>query len=342
MKKDIWSLYPIMLKSRLFEEGISKFWYEGLISGEMHLGTGEEAIIAGVVSQLRNGDAMALDHRGTSAMLMRGIDPKAILNELLGRPNGLCGGKGGHMHLFSKKHLVASSGIVGASGPCGAGFALAAQYLNPGAIAVAFFGEGAMNQGMLLESLNLASVWKLPVLFICKDDGWSITTQSDNMTGGDLMERAKGLGVPAIEGDGLDVEKVYDAAYEAIDRARTGHGPSFLKFQCIHLEGHLLGFQLKQIIKSPISEMPKVAIPLIKSTLKPGGAMWSERISGLKTVFSSVLSTMRDKRQDKNNDPLVRARAILKSEPERLKELEIQVEQELNEIISSVFKEDFS
>ena len=100
------------------------------------------------------------------------------------------------MHLFSKQHLAVSSGIVGASGPCAAGFALSAQYLNPGAIAVAFFGEGAMNEGMLMESLNLASVWKLPVLFICKDDGWSITTQSESMTGGDLQERARGLGVP--------------------------------------------------------------------------------------------------------------------------------------------------
>jgi len=138
------------------------------------------------------------------------------------------------------------------------------------------------------------------------------------------------------------VAEVYDATYDAIDRARTGHGPSFLKFQCIHLEAHFLGFQLKQIINSPFSEMPKVAKPLMKATFKPGGAKWNERISGLKTVFASVLSTMSDKRQDKKNDPLVRVRAILKSEPERLKELESQVEQELNEIISSVSKEDLS
>lgn len=340
MQNEIWSYYPLMLKSRLFEEGIAKLWYEGFISGEMHLGTGEEAIIAGIVPQLRDGDAMALDHRGTAALLMRGVDPQAILNELLGRTNGLCCGKGGHMHLFSKQHLAASSGIVGASGPCAAGFALSAQYLNPGAIAIAFFGEGAMNEGMLMESLNLASVWKLPVLFICKDDGWSITTKSDSMTGGSLQERAKGLGVPAIEDDGLDVIKVYDAAKIAIDRARSGHGPSFLQFRCIHLKAHFLGYQLQRIIRSPFSEMPKVIKPLAKSTLKSGGAIWHERIAGLKTVFSSVLSTMRDMRQNKNNDPLVRARAALSSEPKRLKELETQVELELNEMISAVFKEE--
>src|SRR4030042_416765 len=134
----------------------------------MHSGTGEEAIIAGVVTQLREGDAMALDHRGTAALLMRGVDPVLILRELLGRPDGLCGGMGGHMHLFSPAHLAASSGIVGAAGPAAVGFALANLHLRPGKVAVAFFGEGATNQGMLLESWNLAAAWKLPVLFVCK------------------------------------------------------------------------------------------------------------------------------------------------------------------------------
>jgi TPP-dependent pyruvate/acetoin dehydrogenase alpha subunit len=126
MPPDLWELYALMLKSRLFEEAIAALWHDGSISGEMHLGTGEEAIIAGVVAHLREGDAMALDHRGTAAMLMRGVNPKLILNELLGHPGGLCGGMGGHMHLFSKEHLAASSGIVGAEGPVAAGFALSA------------------------------------------------------------------------------------------------------------------------------------------------------------------------------------------------------------------------
>lgn len=106
-----------MLKSRLFEEAVTQLWKEGLISGEMHLGTGEEAIVAGIVSQLRTGDSMALDHRSTPPLLMRGLDPVLILRELLGRPEGLCSGRGGHMHLFSRDHLAASSGIVGATGP---------------------------------------------------------------------------------------------------------------------------------------------------------------------------------------------------------------------------------
>lgn len=157
MPPDLWVLYALMLKSRLFEEAIAILWHDGLISGEMHLGTGEEATIAGVVTHLHEGDAMALDHRGTAALIMRGVDPVLILRELLGRPDGLCGGMGGHMHLFSKEHLAASSGIVGAEGPAAVGFALSAQYLRPGAVAVAFFGDGAMNQ----ES-GVCSVFRLP------------------------------------------------------------------------------------------------------------------------------------------------------------------------------------
>ena len=342
MPPDLWSLYTIMLKSRLYEEAIATLWNDGLISGEMHLGTGEEAIIAGVVTQLREGDAMALDHRGTAALLMRGVDPILILRELLGYPDGLCGGMGGHMHLFSKEHLTASSGIVGAEGPTAAGFALSAQYSHPGAIAVAFFGEGAMNQGMLMESLNLASVWKLPVLFVCKNDGWSITTQSERMTGGDLSERARGLGIPAVDVDGGNIFEVWEASYAAIDRARSGNGPTFLNARCVHFEGHFLGFQLIRMVRDPFREMPGVVVPLTKSFLNPRGGALRERLAGLKLVLGSVLSTMRDPRRDLANDPLRRARIILQSDAVRLHDLENQVEKEISKMLSTALAEELS
>ena len=247
MSIDLWSLYSLMKRSRLFEEAIMQLWKDGLISGEMHLGTGEEAIIAGIVTQLLPADAVAVDHRGSAAFLMRGVDPVLLLREMLGRSDGLCGGQGGHMHLLSKDHLAASSGIVGAEGPAAVGFALAAQHLRPGSIAVAFFGEAAMNQGMLMESLNLASAWNLPVLFVCKDDGWAITTKTNASTGGRMGERVRGLGVRYIEVDGLDVEQVWHAAQTAIKQVRQGEGPAFLHASCIHLEGHFLGFTLLRI-----------------------------------------------------------------------------------------------
>jgi len=339
MSVDLWSLYSLMLQSRLTEEGVAKLWNDGLISGEMHLGTGEEAIIAGVVSQLRDGDAMALDHRGTAALLMRGVDPVLLLRELLGQSDGLCGGMGGHMHLFSREHLAASSGIVGAEGPAANGFALAAQYLHSGSIAVAFFGEAAMNQGMLMESLNLASVWNLPVLFVCKDDSWGITTQSEKMTGGELNERARGLGVPSVEIDGRDVAAVWEAARQAIDRARSGQGPTFLRASCVHLEGHFLGFQLLRIVRDPLREMPQIAGPLTHSFLRRGGAALGERMAGLKNVLSAVLATLRDPRRDVANDPVGRVRESLLSEPVRLKELEDQIQEEVDQAMVAALAE---
>jgi TPP-dependent pyruvate/acetoin dehydrogenase alpha subunit len=336
---DIWSLYALMLRSRLFEEAIAKLWHNGLIAGEMHLGTGEEAIIAGVVANLRKGDAMALDHRGTAALHMRGVDPVLILRELLGFPDGLCGGMGGHMHLFSKEYLAASSGIVGAEGPIAAGFALSAQYLHPGASTIAFFGDGAMNQGMLMESMNLASAWNLPVLFVCKDDGWAITTQSNSVTGGDLNERARGLGIPAVEVDGCDVSEVWEAAHSAIERTRSGQGPTFLHAHCVHLEGHLLGFQPIRMVRDPLREMPEIAIPLTRSFLRPGGAALRERLAGLKLVLAAVLSTLRDPRRDLANDPVRRARTTLQLDPVRLRELEHQAEQEISNVLSMALTE---
>lgn len=339
MLPDLWSLYALMLKSRLFEKAIAKLWHDGLISGEMHLGTGEEAVIAGIVSQLQEGDAMALDHRGTAALLMRGIDPVLILRELLGYPDGLCSGMGGHMHLFSKEHLAASSGIVGAAGPAAAGFALAAQFLRPGAVAVAFFGDGAMNQGMLLESMNLAAAWNLSVLFVCKDDGWAITTRSANLTGEDLDKRAHGLGVPPVQVDGRDVCAVWEAAQAAIDRARRDQGPTFLHARCVHLEGHFLGLQSIRIVRDPLRELPRVAVPLTRSFLHPGGANLRERLAGLRIVLATVLATVRDPRRDPAHDPVRRARTALQQEPGRLRELEDQVEEEISAVLESALAE---
>lgn len=338
MTCDLWALYELMLKSRLFEEAVSQLWHDGLISGEMHLGTGEEGIVAGVVAHLREGDYMALDHRGTPPMVMRGVDPVLILRELLGQAEGLCAGMGGHMHMFSKEHLAASSGIVGAAGPTAAGFGLAAQYLRPGAIAVAFFGEGAMNQGMLMESLNLAFVWKLPVLFVCKDDQWAITSVSDSLTGGELTDRAKGLGVPAIEADGRDVTQVWDAARQAIDQIRSGQGPIFLHARCIHLEGHFLGYQLLRVTRNLLQEMPSIAAPLTRSLIHFGGAPLRERLAGLRAVIAAILDTLRDPRRDASNDPITRTRIDLRSQPSRLQALEDAVEQEISLILSSVLQ----
>jgi TPP-dependent pyruvate/acetoin dehydrogenase alpha subunit len=247
---------------------------------------------------------------------------------------------GGHMHLFSKSHLAASSGIVGAQGPTAAGFALAAQYLQPGAVTVAFFGEGAMNQGMLMESINLAAVWRLPVVFVCKDDRWSITTQSNTATGGDLNDRVEWLGVPGASIDGRDVTEVWEAAGKAILRARSDEGPFFLRARCVHLEGHFLGYQLIRAVRNPLREMPKITIPLAQSFLSTSGASFRERVGGVKSVISAVLSTLRDPRRDPGNDPVRRTRRALQSDKMRLQTLEDNTEREVNNIIALAMEEE--
>ncbi len=326
METDLFHLYRQMFRARCFEETVRELWQRGEISGEMHLGTGEEAVAAGVVSHLREGDALALDHRGAPPLLVRGLDPTALFAELLGLPLGLCGGRGGHMHLFSRDHLAASSGIVGASGPLGAGFALAASHLRPGGLAVSLFGEGAANQGMLMETMNLAVVWKLPLLLVCKDNRWAITTESAAVTGGLLPERARAFGLRAAEADGLDVEEVYREAGRQIERIRAGEGPAFLLLRCSRPEGHFLGDPVLRILRHPAGELGRRAGPFLRSVASPRGAPLPERVRGTRRIAEPILGVDRSLRE---GDPLAVARARLAGEEERLAALEEEAAAEI-------------
>ena len=329
---DLLGLYKKMLFCRLYEEEVIKIWDEGKISGEMHPGIGEEAIIAGVVSHLKDGDAMALDHRGTSAMLLRGVDPVSLLKEFLGSPEGLCNGWGGHMHLFSSEKIIASSGIVGASGPAAAGFALAGLRLRPGSVSAAMFGEGAMNQGMLMESMNLASAWKLPVIFICKDNKMAITTLSSTVTGGKLIDRAKGFGIDGAEIDGTDVETVWETAGNAIDNCRFRRQPFFIQAHCVRPQGHFFGDPLVKVNREPVKQMMEMAGPLIKSVASKKGASVKDRTKSLKTITSLIGKSTREQFR-KGKDPLNKLRKILKPKGDKLKKIESEVKSEIKDIV---------
>ncbi len=332
-------LFRMMFKSRMFEDLVIELWDAGNISGEMHTGRGEEAIIASVISLLEDGDALALDHRGTAPLLMRGVDPKKLLLEFLGHKEGLCGGMGGHMHLFSRTHLAASSGIVGASGPAGAGFALSAKFKRRGKIAVSFFGEGSLNQGMMMESMNLAKCWQLPVLFICKDENRSITENSSTLRGGSIKERADGFGLKYFFGNGLDTGEIYPVAKSAVDYVRSGKGPAFLHATCIHIDGHFLGFQLLRILKKPGRELSKISLPLIRRLLSVTGSSMTERIRGMKEVVKSIIETASDAARKKKNDPIKIAENSLVSEgidPEPVKKGVLEEISELRDSINRV------
>jgi TPP-dependent pyruvate/acetoin dehydrogenase alpha subunit len=333
MEPDLWSLYRQMLRSRSFEVAVSHLWNEGKITGEMHLGIGEEAIVAGVNAHLREGDALALDHRGTPPLVMRGVDLVLLLREFVGRADGLCRGMGGHMHLFSPENLAASSGIVGASGPAAVGFALAGQHLRPGSMSVAFFGEGATNEGMMMESMNLAVVWNLPILFVCKDNDWAITTLSSSITGGKLVQRAQSFGMPAIELDGVDVLAVWQAVAEASNWARDGRGPTFLHAHCSHPEGHFLGDPVLRMVRHVTgATMRENAWAQLKAVVKPRGTSLVKRVASMKTI-GHLLGGARAQTSPQL-DPLERIRPQL-SDNNRLASLEASVTQEVQQAVDA-------
>jgi TPP-dependent pyruvate/acetoin dehydrogenase alpha subunit len=321
-------LYTMMTRARAFELAVAELWHQGLISGEMHLGTGEEAVAAGVVAQMRPGDAAALDHRPGPVLVLLGVNPVAMLKEMLGREDGLCRGQGGHMHLFSPEHLAASSGIVGASGPLACGFGLSARLRRPGAVAVAFFGEGASNQGMLMESFNLAVAWSLPVVFVCKDNGWAITTRSAQVTGGDLVRRAEAFGLTVQRADGLDPLEVHRAAGRLFERAREGKGPGYLHVTTLRADGHFLNDPMIRMARSPIEEGRETFGKVISATLAAGGGSPVTRAASMWSMLA-LLRRARQAGRDSGDDPLVRARKQLKGRRDELDRIEEEVAQQI-------------
>lgn len=307
---DVEHAFSLMVRIRRFETIQRALWRQGRIPGELHTGIGEEAIVAGVVMHLTDDDAMAIDHRSTGPLIARGADPQGLLLEVMGSEHGISGGMAGHMHLLVPELRAASDGIVGASGPMAAGFALAAQRLRPGSVAVAFFGEGAMNQGMLLESLNLSVAWNLPVVFVCKDNGWAITTRTRQVTGGDLVARARGFGLPAERVAGWRVDDVHHAAGAQVARARRGAGPGLVVARCQRPDGHFAGDPMLRILHEPVAQARQLAGPLSRAaSATPGGAPGDRgrAVAGL-TGRLGMLGLQRGVRR---RDPLVEARRRL-------------------------------
>lgn len=319
------ALYRDMARMRRFEEALADLWGRGLISGELHLGIGEEAIVAGVLAHLRDGDALALDHRATPALVGRGVDLTALAAEMLGSPAGLHGGRGGHMHLFAPSRLAASSGIVGSSAPTACGLALAGRRLRPGTVAVAFFGEGAVNQGMVMEAFNLAVVWQLPVVFVCKDNQWSIFTPSADVTGGDLVTRAASFGLPASRIDGTEVEAVWEHAGAAVGAARRGHGPQFLLATCRRPRGHFENDPLVAQARKVGEAFGDLRV-LVRALFGRRGASAGARVRGVRATLGRLGRASLHFRGPQE-DPLPRARRLLP--PAEAGRIEAEAEEEV-------------
>jgi pyruvate dehydrogenase E1 component alpha subunit len=234
--------YRQMRTIREFEDRVHDEFATGKIPGFVHLYAGEEASAAGVCAELGDKDYIASTHRGHGHCIAKGCDVKAMMKEIYGARDGLCGGKGGSMHIADlSKGMMGANGIVGGGPPLVCGAALTAKTLKTGGVAIAFVGDGASNQGTTLESYNLASVWNLPAIFVVEDNGYAETTASGWSVGGSQVDRAKGFGMPGVEVDGLDFFAINAAAREAVDRARAGDGPSLIHVKLNRYFGHFEG-----------------------------------------------------------------------------------------------------
>ncbi|WIY04057.1 thiamine pyrophosphate-dependent dehydrogenase E1 component subunit alpha [Amycolatopsis mongoliensis] len=237
--------YRVMRTIRAFEERVHEEFATGEIPGFVHLYAGEEASAAGVCAHLDDRDAIASTHRGHGHCIAKGVDVKAMMAEIYGRRTGSCHGKGGSMHIADlSKGMLGANGIVGGGPPLICGTALAAKQQNTGGVGVAFFGDGASNQGTTLEALNLASVWDLPALFIAENNGYAEATSSTwSVASDNIADRAAGFGMPGLIVDGFDFFAVHEAAGEAVERARGGGGPTLIEVKFTRYFGHFEGDQ---------------------------------------------------------------------------------------------------
>ena len=232
----------MMCDIRGFEDSVHDEFAAGTIPGFVHLYAGEEASAVGFMLHLNDQDRIASTHRGHGHCIAKGCDIPAMMKEIFGRADGLCGGKGGSMHIADlDKGMMGANGIVGGGPPLICGAALSAKTLKTGGVAIAFVGDGGSNQGTTLESYNLAKVWNLPAIFVVEDNRYAESTASAWSVGGSQLKRAEGFGIPARKVDGHDFFDVYDAAGEAIARARGGEGPSLIHVETYRYYGHFEG-----------------------------------------------------------------------------------------------------
>jgi pyruvate dehydrogenase E1 component alpha subunit len=229
---------------RQSELRLSKLFAEGEIPGFIHLSIGQEAIPGGVIAALEARDTVASNHRGHGHAIAKGVDLIRFFQEIMAKEEGCCRGRGGSMHVADAAlGMLGANGIVGAGLPIALGSALAHQVQKTGAVAVVFFGDGALAEGVLHECLNLASLWKLPLVFVCENNGWSEFSPTSVEFAAKLTDLAKAFGIPAQAVDGNDVFAVYNAAQEAVSAARKGGGPWLVECKTTRIRGHFEGDQ---------------------------------------------------------------------------------------------------
>jgi pyruvate dehydrogenase E1 component alpha subunit len=247
--------YRQMVRIRMFEEQVNELYTRALMPGLAHLYSGEEAIAVGVCEALTKEDYVTSTHRGHGHCLAKGATPNLMFAELLGKEAGYCHGKGGSMHIADPATgNLGANAIVGGSMGIATGAAFSAKHLKNGRVTVCFFGEGALGQGLFYEVLNLAQLWKLPVVYVCENNLYNEYTHYSETTTGDICSRATAFGVRAETVDGQDVRAVHAIAKELIDRARSGEGPSFLLCNTYRYTGHHVGDINREYYRAKLEE----------------------------------------------------------------------------------------
>ncbi|HEX3064353.1 MAG TPA: pyruvate dehydrogenase (acetyl-transferring) E1 component subunit alpha [Candidatus Polarisedimenticolia bacterium] len=290
--------YRDMLLIRRFEEKAGQLYGMGLIGGFCHLYIGQEAVVVGIQAALEQGDAVITSYRDHGHMLACGMDPKGVMAELTGRAGGYSRGKGGSMHMFSReKNFFGGHGIVAAQVPIGTGIAFANRYKENGKICVTYFGDGAVNQGQVYESFNMAALWKLPVLYVIENNKYGMGTSVERASAGtNLHLRGQAYGIPGVQVDGMDVMTVRAAADKAVASVRGGKGPYILEVMTYRYRGHSMSDPAKYRSKEEVAKMRQEHDPIdhLRKTLLDDGHADEATLKNIDREIKDVISAATD------------------------------------------------
>ena len=303
-KDDLLSYYREMLLIRRFEEKAGQLYGMGLIGGFCHLYIGQEAIIVGIEACTKKGDKRVTSYRDHGHMLACGMDPKGVMAELTGRIGGYSKGKGGSMHMFSKEaDFYGGHGIVGAQVPIGAGLAFADKYKGNDNVSFAYFGDGAANQGQVYETFNMASLWKLPVVFVIENNQYAMGTSiARGSSTPELYTRGQAFGIPGEAVDGMDVLAVKAAGEKAVAHCRAGNGPYILEMVTYRYRGHSMSDPAKYRSREEVQKMreERDAIDHVRELLLQGKHATED---DLKAIDKDIKATVNDAAEFSKESP---------------------------------------
>ncbi|OYD85168.1 pyruvate dehydrogenase (acetyl-transferring) E1 component subunit alpha [Azospirillum brasilense] len=291
--EDLIKYYREMLLIRRFEEKAGQLYGMGLIGGFCHLYIGQEAVVVGIQAALKDNDDVITSYRDHGHMLACGMDPKGVMAELTGRRGGYSKGKGGSMHMFSReKNFYGGHGIVGAQVPLGTGLAFSHKYNKDDGLSAVYCGDGAINQGQVYESFNMAALWKLPVLYVIENNKYAMGTSQERASAGELHQRGAAYGIPGHQVNGMDVLEVREAADKWVEYIRSGNGPVILEMKTYRYRGHSMSDPAKYRTKEEVEKMRSESDPIdnLKRVLLEGAYVTEDQLKEIDREVKAVVT----------------------------------------------------